>query len=70
MHLKNRRMRNLILGVMTIPAVLFASPNISVDSADFDLGTLLQGEVQTAKHTFKFKNTGDSVLVIKQVKPG
>jgi hypothetical protein len=48
----------------------FSSPAISVDSANFDLGLIRGGKVQSVKHAFKIKNTGDSVLVIKQVKPG
>lgn len=48
----------------------FSSPMISVDSANFDLGVIRGGKVQSVKHAFKIKNTGDSVLSIKQVKPG
>ena len=47
----------------------FASPNITVDSADFDVGIIHEGSTKMLKHTFLVKNSGDSVLVIQQVRP-
>ncbi len=49
---------------------LKAAPMIKVDSADFDMGTIKEGEHKSIKHTFIIKNTGDSVLKIEKVKPG
>jgi hypothetical protein len=51
-------------------SVAFASPQISVDSSTFDLGTIYEGKMPSATHAFKVKNTGDSILRIQQVKPG
>jgi hypothetical protein len=59
-----------MFGLVALPAALLASPMISVDSADFDVGIIYPSGVKTIKHTFKVTNTGDSVLKIKQVKPG
>jgi hypothetical protein len=65
----NRKLARLVAAVLA-PAALFASPNISVDSADANIGTILEGQSGTIKHVFKVKNTGDSVLKIQSVKPG
>jgi archaellum component FlaG (FlaF/FlaG flagellin family) len=43
---------------------------ISVDSEEVNLGTIKQGTKASAKYVFKVKNTGDSVLVIRDVRPG
>jgi hypothetical protein len=59
-----------LVALAGVSAQSFSSPAISVDSANFDLGMIHSGKVQSVKHAFKIKNTGDSVLVIKQVKPG
>ncbi|MBD3346550.1 MAG: DUF1573 domain-containing protein [Chitinivibrionales bacterium] len=47
-----------------------ATPMISVDSADFDVGEIREGSVDKIKHEFTIKNTGDEVLKIEKVKPG
>jgi hypothetical protein len=51
-------------------AWVFASPEISVDTATYDLGVIYEGKMSSATHVFKVKNTGDSTLFIKSVKPG
>jgi len=67
----NRHSRTgLLLTLMGGMSVAFASPQISVDSATFELGTIYDGALPSATHVFKVKNTGDSVLRIQQVKPG
>lgn len=68
--LKTNRLTGMILAVLTGSAATFSSPEISVDSSNYDLGIIRAGKTPSAKHAFKIKNTGDSVLVIKQVKPG
>jgi hypothetical protein len=50
--------------------VASGSPEISIDTATYDLGVIYEGKRDSAMHTFKVKNTGDSVLLIKSVKPG
>jgi hypothetical protein len=67
---KKNRLAAMICALMAGSAATFSSPQISVDSANFDLGNVRSGKVGSVKHVFKIKNTGDSVLVIKQVKPG
>lgn len=60
----------LALTLAGVAAVAFAAPHIAVDSSTFDLGTIYEGKMSTATHVFRVKNIGDSVLRIKQVKPG
>jgi hypothetical protein len=67
---KDNRLAGMLFAVMAGSVASFSSPLISVDSANFDLGIIHAGKTTSAKHAFKIKNTGDSVLVIKQVKPG
>ncbi len=45
-----------------------AGPRISFDSLTHDWGTVLQGA--KVEHSYRFRNTGTSVLRITQVKPG
>ena len=47
-----------------------AVPTIKVDSADFDLGVMKEGEQKSLKHTFIVTNTGKDTLKIEKVKPG
>jgi len=58
------------IAAMVMPAALLASPMATIDSIDANLGNVIEGQVTSAKHVFKVKNTGDSVLVIQSVKPG
>jgi hypothetical protein len=66
--------KSIFVGLVTAflggTSALVASPEISVDSATFDLGIIYEGKMPAATHVFKVKNTGDSTLFIKQVKPG
>ena len=64
------RKTGLFLTFMGGMTAAFAAPQISVDSATFDLGVMYEGKLTTATHAFKVKNTGDSILHIQQVKPG
>jgi hypothetical protein len=61
----------LTLVLCVIPAPAKTGPTIAViDSPDFDAGAIRENTVSSVKHVFKVKNTGDSVLVIKEIKPG
>ncbi|HUI92392.1 MAG TPA: hypothetical protein VLX68_09125 [Chitinivibrionales bacterium] len=61
----------LLLGSMfLVPAATKTGPLISADADEFDAGTIKKGTVSSAKHMFKIKNTGDSVLVIREARPG
>jgi hypothetical protein len=59
-----------VLCLTTGAVVAYCAPEISVDTATYDLGTIYEGKRDSAMHTFKVKNTGDTTLVIRQVKPG
>jgi hypothetical protein len=65
-----KMLRVVFLFVAITAVSLLAGPMISVDSADFDAGVIREGQAKSLKHVFKIKNTGDSVLLIQQVKPG
>jgi hypothetical protein len=56
--------------LLVVPAACKTGPLISVDSEEVNLGTIKQGTRASAKYVFKVKNTGDSVLVIRDVRPG
>lgn len=63
--------RSLFAATMLISgaAVLFAAPEISVDSANFDMGTIREGAQNVLEHTYIVKNTGNDTLKISRVKP-
>jgi hypothetical protein len=70
-------MKKLLMLVLVMGCMLVFSksntptgPMISVDTEEFDAGTLKASTTGSVKHVFKVKNTGDSVLVIRDVKPG
>ena len=65
-----RRLAAIIHGTFFIAFTLQAAPMISVDSANFDLGTVREGEKKSIKHTFTIKNSGTDTLRIEKVKPG
>jgi hypothetical protein len=55
-----------------LPVSILAAPSakITVDTADYNAGTVIEGQMSSVKHTFVIKNTGDSVLKILNVRPG
>jgi hypothetical protein len=70
-------MKKLLLLVLVMGCMLVFSkantpvgPMISVDTEEFDAGTLKASATGSVKHVFKVRNTGDSVLVIRDVRPG
>lgn len=55
--------------VVLLPQISHAAPKIEfADGIEFDFGKVEAEE--TLSHTFVFKNAGDSVLNIEQVKGG
>jgi hypothetical protein len=70
MTCKKNRYIGIMMAAMGSASLVCASPEISVDSASFDLGVIYEGKMPSATHVFKVKNTGDSTLFIKSVKPG
>ncbi len=51
---------------LLLPAICFADPGISFKEEVYDAGTVNQGE--TVRHVFEFSNSGDSELLIQNVK--
>ncbi|MBN1129202.1 MAG: DUF1573 domain-containing protein [Chitinispirillaceae bacterium] len=70
MRLGIRRMAVALCAAAFTPSMLAADPMISVDAENYDVDTIIQGQVQVIKHTFKIRNTGDSVLLIANVRAG
>jgi hypothetical protein len=61
----------LLTGILLVaPAACKNGPQISADTEEFDAGTIKAGALSAVKHVFKIKNTGDSVLVIRDARPG
>ncbi len=54
----------IVCSACTLPA----APMIQVDSVNFDVGTIKQGEQRSIKHTFTIKNSGTDTLVIRKVR--
>lgn len=56
-----------VLGILLISAVsaLAGTPAVAVSAADFDFGTIYQGE--SVRHAFAFANKGNAPLVIEKV---
>jgi hypothetical protein len=69
MHNRRKFFATTIAAVL-MPASLFASPMVQIDIPDANLGDVIEGVATSIKHTFKLKNTGDSVLSILNIRPG
>ncbi len=61
---------SILLALLVFPAACKTGPLISVDSEKVNLGIIKPGSKTSVKYVFKVKNTGDSVLVIRDVRPG
>lgn len=70
MQLRRTKTYGAAIAAIIMPAALLASPMAVVDTIDANLGDIIEGQATSAKHIFKVKNTGDSVLIIQSVKPG
>ena len=46
---------SVFLGILSMQLVVTAAPMISVDSVDFDAGTVYEGAGKSVKHTFTIK---------------
>lgn len=55
----------ITLLLLIIPAVVFAAPSIRFETEQHDFGEVRQGDLPS--FTFKFVNTGDADLVIKEI---
>ncbi len=60
-------MKKIAIAVLFIllPAIAFAAPSIRFDTEQHDFGEVSQGELPS--FNFKFANTGDADLVIKEI---
>jgi uncharacterized cupredoxin-like copper-binding protein len=54
-----------LLATLLSTATAFAAPELSVDQGTYNFGTITQGN--KVQHNFVIKNSGDSVLQIKEV---
>ncbi|MGD9201530.1 MAG: DUF1573 domain-containing protein, partial [Chitinispirillia bacterium] len=53
-----------------LPIKVFSDAIIKVDTSDFNVGSIKEGQLKLVRHTFTIKNTGKDTLIIKRVKPG
>ena len=63
----------LLMTAVALPVIAAgpaAAPNIEVDDAYHDAGTVMEGSTKKISHTFIVKNTGDDTLIIEKVEPG
>jgi hypothetical protein len=70
MHKTLNKILFLFAGSAIFAVSTMAAPIIKVDSADFDMGSIKDGEMKSMKHTFIVTNTGTDTLKIEKVKPG
>ena len=70
MNTRSRRAAAAGSLLLVMGSMAFAGPKISVDAKEFDVGTIREGSMSSITHEFRIKNTGDSVLVIHEVRPG
>jgi hypothetical protein len=56
--------------LFTVTAGFAKSPKILVDKPEIDVGVIPEGKQKVVEAVFIVKNTGDTTLVIKKVKPG
>jgi hypothetical protein len=61
---------NVILAGSAVLSMAFAGPKIEVTETEFNAGELKEGTVSAVTHEFKVKNIGDSVVIIRDVRPG
>lgn len=59
-----------VLLVSGLASAVLATPQLSVDNADVNMGILVEGKQKVIEHVYVVKNTGDAALHIKQVRPG
>jgi len=64
------RFRATILAALGLSSALLASPMITIDTMEYNAGTIREGTKQELVHIFKVKNTGDSTLRITDARPG
>jgi hypothetical protein len=59
-----------IITVSLCAGSLFAGPKIEFDTKSFQCGDVAEGKVDTLHAVFHIKNSGDGVLILKEVRPG
>lgn len=66
----SKRAGAVALLLFFVVAAAYSGPEISVGNAEFDAGTVVEGERKHVEHVFELKNTGDADLKITDVKAG
>ena len=61
---------SLVLLIPFIAVSLFAGTKMEFDTKVFKCGNVIEGKTEKIYATFVVKNTGDSMLVLKNVRPG
>lgn len=52
--------------MLMVPALSYAQPEIKFDAESYDFGIVTQ---EMAMHSFEFRNTGTSELIIEKLVP-
>ncbi|MBN1128843.1 MAG: DUF1573 domain-containing protein [Chitinispirillaceae bacterium] len=69
MQCSTRQWAVILTGMVCLPFQPFAGPMIDIDTTEFNLGIIREGEKSIIKKVFSFKNAGDSDLVLRNVRP-
>ncbi len=56
----------ILLILLMVPALSYAQPEIKFDAESYDLGIVTQ---EITMHSFEFRNTGTSELIIEKLVP-
>lgn len=59
-----------LLCFVALPQAALKGPSVSVDSTEFSVGTIEEGQMSSVTHSFRIKNVGDAPLTLERVKPG
>lgn len=65
-----RRCLVSIVAVSLCAGSLLAGPKIEFDTKSFQCGNVAEGKVDKIQAVFHVKNTGDALLILKEVRPG
>ena len=62
----NMKQGIILLIILMVPALSYAQPEIKFDTESYDLGIVTQ---EITMHSFEFRNTGTSELIIEKLVP-
>ena len=66
----SKRMGVVASTLLLFVAAAYCGPKVTVGNAEYDAGTVVEGERRYVQHVFELKNTGDADLTITDVRAG